>query len=60
MDALNKEIAALKAKIDRYEAEYETASAARKDQLLDTINTKSKILIELEKRKTAATAGTRS
>ncbi len=61
MDPLDVEIAALKADIAGYEAEYETASSeSRKDKLLDTITAARQNLTELEKRKTAATAGIRS
>jgi hypothetical protein len=61
MDALDEEIAALKATIKGYEAEYATASSeARKDRLLDAITAASQNLTELEKRKNAATAGMKS
>jgi predicted nucleic acid-binding Zn-ribbon protein len=58
MDALDEEIAKLNAEIEGYEAEYATASSeARKDSLLQVITAASQNLTELEKQKTAATAG---
>jgi hypothetical protein len=62
MDALDEEIAALKAEIEGYKAEYATASSeARKDRLLDAITAARQNLKQLlDERKTVATAGIRS
>jgi phage shock protein A len=60
MDALDERIRALETTIKGYEAEYATASPEDKRQLRDLITAARQNLTELEKRKTAATAGIRS
>jgi hypothetical protein len=62
MDALNADIAALNEEIAGYLAELnkEGISPAEKSDLRGLLNTRSQLLITLENRKTAITAGIRS